>query len=184
MKKYLIAAMVAVMCVAFAACGDSTESEEPTTEAPTEVEAPAADESSGPQYTDISYVKEITSSTGFDMEVYSVTLTPEGEVYLRAQGDLAEAIGWEKKIAVGVHDIYVEEFGNGGFYSILMIRDDKTVTAVNTSKLRNEKTVELINNVGSYQDVSAIEAETTEDAHVINAVLANGDKYLLDPYLE
>ena len=180
MKRLLMALLIAIMCLAFAGCGDSAGSEE-ATEPETTTEAAQAD---APEYTDYSFVKEITSDTGFDMDVVSVGLTPEGEVIMRTQGDLAAALGEQVKVAVGVKDIYVEPFGNGGFYSILMIRTDRTVSAVNTSKLYAEKEKEILNNVGGYQDVSAIESEQTEDAFIINAVLANGDKYMLDPYLK
>ena len=65
-----------------------------------------------------------------------------------------------------------------------MIRMDDTVTAVNTSKLREDKEVELMDNLGEFKDVSSIEGEQTEDASVIYAFMANGDKEMLDPYLK
>ena len=186
MKKYLLAAIVAVMILAFAGCGDSADTEEATepetTTAAEETTAPT--EPTGPQYTEFSYVKEFKSDLGFDMEVYSVSLTPENDVIMRTQGELAETLGWETQIAEGVKDLYVLPFGNGGFYSILMIRMDDTVTAVNTSKLREDKEVELMDNLGEFKDVSSIEGEQTEDASVIYAFMANGDKEMLDPYLK
>ena len=37
---------------------------------------------------------------------------------------------------------------------------------------------------GGYQDVVTVEGETTIDTMLINAVMSNGDKYPLDPYLK
>ena len=182
MKKLLMAALVAAMCMAFAACGDSGESADvETTAAETTT---AATEASGPDYKDISYVKEIESSMNFNMDVHSVTLTPEGDVVMRAAGDLAQAQGWQFQIASGVKDIYVEEFGNGGFYSVILLRDDNTVSAVNTSKIIEDKEVEIMDNLGGYQDVTNVKGEKTEDASVVYVYMSNGDKYLLDEYLK
>jgi hypothetical protein len=61
---------------------------------------------------------------------------------------------------------------------------DDTVTAVNTSKLREDKEVELMDNLGEFKDVSSIEGEQTEDASVIYAFMSNGGKEMLDPYLK
>ena len=182
MKKLLIAMIMVVMCLAFAGCGDSSSGEEPAE--PETTAATEAEQSAEPEYVEYSFVKEITSDTGFDMDVMSVGLTPEGDVIMRTQGDLAASLGEQVKVATGVKDIYVEPFGNGGYYSILMIRQDRTVSAVNTSKLIGEKETEILNNLGGYQDVSAIESVIDFDAFTINAVLANGDKYMLDPYLK
>ena len=41
-----------------------------------------------------------------------------------------------------------------------------------------------MDNLGGYQDVVTVEGETTVDAMLINAVMSNGDKYPLDPYLK
>jgi hypothetical protein len=137
------------------------------------------------EYKDYSHVKEITGpSYEFNMDINTVGLTPEGDVILKTEGDLAAAVGWQPTIASGVKDIYAKPFGNGGFYSILMLKEDGTVSAVNTAKLRDENVIEIMDNLGGYQDVVTVEGETTVDAMLINAVMSNGDKYPLDPYLK
>ena len=182
MKRLFIAMLMVVMCFFFVGCGDSTSTEEttqPETTEATEETQPA------PEYTDYSHVKEITGpSYEFNMDINTVGLTPEGDVILRTEGDLAAAVGWQPTIASGVKDIYVKPFGNGGFYSILMLKEDGTVSAVNTAKLRDENVIEIMDNLGGYQDVVTVEGETTVDANLINAVMSNGDKYPLDPYLK
>ena len=55
---------------------------------------------------------------------------------------------------------------------------------VNASALINDKTVEVIDKLGGYEDVSSIESVQDVDAYGINAVMENGDKFPLDPYLK
>ena len=174
---------ITVICLGLAGCGGSgTEGNEAAqTETTETTEATTAQ---SPQYTDFSYVKEISSQTGYGMDVNAVLLTPEGETIMRTQGELGEAAGWEVKLADEVSDIYVEPFGNGGFYAILMIKTDGTVSEVNASALINDKTVEVIDKLGGYEDVSSIESVQDVDAYGINAVMENGDKFPLDPYLK
>ena len=185
MKRLFIAMLMVVMCLSFAGCGGSASTEETTQPETTEATEATEETQPAPEYTDYSHVKEITGpSYEFNMPINTVGLTPDGDVILRTEGDLAAAVGWQPTIASGVKDIYVIPFGNGGFYSILMLKEDGTVSAVNTAKLRDENAIEIMDNLGGYQDVVTVEGETTIDAKEINAVMSNGDKYPLDPYLK
>ena len=188
MKKLFIAMLMVGMCFLFAGCGNSTSTEEtaqPETMEATEATEETEETQPAPEYTDYSHVKEIAGpSYEFNMDISTVGLTPEGDVILITEGDLAAAVGRQPTIASGVKDIYVKPFGNGGFYSILMLKEDGTVSAVNTAKLRDENVIEIMDNLGGYQDVVTVEGETTVDAMLINAVMSNGDKYPLDPYLK
>jgi len=179
---------ITMICLGLAGCGGSGTEGNEATEETTVTEEPVATEEATttqtPQYTDFSYVKEISSQTGYGMDVNAVLLTPEGETIMRTQGELGEAAGWEVKLADEVSDIYVEPFGNGGFYAILMIKTDGTVSEVNASALINDKTVEVIDKLGGYEDVSSIESVQDVDAYGINVVMENGDKFPLDPYLK
>ena len=176
---------ITVICLGLAGCGGSgTEGNEAAQTETAQTETTEATTAQSPQYTDFSYVKEISSQTGYGMDVNAVLLTPEGETIMRTQGELGEAAGWEVKLADEVSDIYVEPFGNGGFYAILMIKTDGTVSEVNASALINDKTVEVIDKLGGYEDVSSIESVQDVDAYGINAVMENGDKFPLDPYLK
>ena len=171
MKKLLTAVIVMILCFAFTGCGGSTSTEETTQPETTEA---TGETQPAPEYKDYSHVKEITGpSYEFNMDINTVGLTPEGDVILKTEGDLAAAVGWQPK-----------PFGNGGFYSILMLKEDGTVSAVNTAKLRDENVIEIMDNLGGYQDVVTVEGDTTVDACVVNAVMSNGDKYPLDPYLK
>ena len=183
MKKWIAFLLGLTMVLAFTACGDSgentTETTAEETTAAVETEAPDEPETSG-----ISTSKEFTSDIGFNMEVPSVALTPEGQVIMRTEGDLEKAVGSEVPLAEGVTNLYVEPFGNGVFYSIMMIKEDKTVSAVNSTVLMNDKKVEIMDKLGGYEDVVRVEPVQSADAHTINVVMGNGDAYPLDPYLK
>ena len=118
------------------------------------------------------------------MEVTLIALTTEGDVIMQTEGELADAIGEQVMIASGMKDAYVEPFGNGGFYTILMIKENGTVSAVNMMKLREEKSVEVMDNLGGLEDVVSIEGDVTVDAHVVYAIQGSGERTMLDPYLQ
>ena len=187
MKKTVIVTIIMafVLVMSLAACGGSDSTEE-ATEATEETVATeeATTAAPTPEYTDFSYVKEISSETGFGMDVNAVLLTPEGTAVMRTEGELGQAVGWEVKLADGVSDIYVEPCGNGGFYAILLLKPEGTVSEVNASALINDKKVEIIDKLGGFDDVKLIEGVKDEDAFGINAVMSNGDKEPLDEYLK
>lgn len=184
MKRWIAFVLSLSMALALSACGGSTDNTEETaapetTTTATQTEAPDTAESSP-----ISATKEFTSDTGFNMDVSYVALTPDGQVIMHTRGDLAKAVGSEVVLADGITNLYVEPFGNGGYYTILMIRNDGTVSAVNSTTLLTGKTVEIMDKLGGYQDVIRIEPTQDPDAHTVNAVMGNGDAYPLDPYLK
>ena len=186
MKKIIITLIMAfVLVMSRAACGGNDPSEEATSDTTEEIAAEEAmTAGQTPEYTDFSYVKELSSETGFGMDVNAVLLTPEGRAVMRTEGELGQAIGWEVELADGVSDIYVEPFGNGGFYAILLLKPEGTVSEVNASALINDKKVEIIDRLGAFNDVKLIEGVKEEDAYSINAILSNGDKEPLDEYLK
>lgn len=55
---------------------------------------------------------------------------------------------------------------------------------VNTTKLRDEKTIEILDNIANLQDVVSIEGTIEDDAYVIYAIDSNGERTMLDPYLQ
>ena len=189
-KRILVAAISIVMAFVFAACasnGPATE-EETTAPAAEEEEAAPVEETASPaptpEYTNFSYVMEVSSETGFGMDVNSVLLTPEGQAVMRTEGELGEQVGWEVQIGDGVKDIFVEPFGDEGLFAIIMVKEDGTVSEVNASALVNELTVEVQDNLGGYEDVQSIESVQSADSYSVNAVSSSGDELPLDEYLK
>ncbi len=189
-KRIIIAAIAIVTAFVFAACGSDGPATEEETTAPVaeEEEATPVEETASPaptpEYTNFSYVVEVSSETGFGMNVNSVLLTPEGEAVMRTEGELGEQVGWEVQIGGGVKDIYVEPFGDEGLYAIIMVKEDGTVSEVNTSALVNELKVEVQDNLGGYEDVQSIESVQSANSYSINAISSGGDEFPLDSYLK
>lgn len=113
----------------------------------------------------------------------SVRLMDNGDLIAETEDELESTPGEEVKIADHVKDVYLLPFGNGGFRSLLFIREDGTVSAVNATELIVNKKLEIMDNLGGYLEVASLEGKADEDAHVIEVVMENGDHYLLDPYL-
>ena len=178
MKKIIIAMLIMTMSLlAFAGCGSGTEEERETT-------ATVSTIINELQFEDYDYVKTIECDLGPDISISEVGLSTEGEVIARIDSDLANKYAPVDVLAIGVKDLYVEEFGNGGYSTVVMIKEDGTVSALNISKLYEDKVVEVMDNLGGYQDVVSVEGTMDVDAHLINVVTSNGEKYLLDPYLQ
>ena len=189
-KRIFIAVFAIVMAFVFAACGSGgSTTEEKSSASVTEKEESAAVEETAsavptPEYTNFSYVVEISSEVGFGMDVNSVLLTPEGEAVMRTEGKLGEQVGWEVQIGDGVKNIYVEPFGDKGLYAIIMVKKDGTVSEVNASALVNELKVEVQDNLGGYEDVQSIKSVQSADSYSVNAISSSGDKFPLDEYLK
>lgn len=129
-------------------------------------------------------IKDVDKNRGnvLPLGIESVKLLKSGRVLIKPT-DKAIADG-EFSIADNAKEIYIFEFGNAGYRSIMFIKNDGTVSAVNASKLIKNKKIEIINNLGKYTNVKSIEQGKDQSGQVINAVLTNGKKYMLDKYIK
>ena len=108
----------------------------------------------------------------------------DGTLILETDGELEKAAGEEITIASDATDVFVLPFGNGGFRSVIFLREDGSVSALNTSSLINDHNIDVMDQLGGYTDVKTLESAQDEDAFGINAVMNSGDKFPLDPYLK
>ena len=90
----------------------------------------------------------------------------------------------EVTVSLNVKDIYILPFGNGGYRSIIFLKNDGTVSIVNASALIENKKIEVLDNIGGYTNVVSIEQEKDSSGSLINVVLESGEKYLLDGYIK
>ena len=90
----------------------------------------------------------------------------------------------ELTVSINVKNIYILPFGNGGYRSIIFLKNDGTVSIVNAEALIKDKKIEVLDNVGGYTNVVSIEQEKDIDGSLINVVLESGEKYLLDSYIK
>lgn len=108
-----------------------------------------------------------------------IKLAKSGNLYIETD-DILEHLGDDILIAANVQDVYLLPFGNAGYRTIIFIRYDKTVSAVNTTELVTNKNIEILDNLGNYNDVKSVESEN----NLIYITLENGKKYQLDEYLK
>ena len=132
----------------------------------------------------IKEINDIDANLGYNLPlgIDTVKLMSSGKVII-VPNDKNIGMG-ELTVTTNARDIYVLPFGNGGYRSILFIKNNNTVSAVNASSLIQNKRVEIMNNLGGYTNVKSIESETDNYASVINVVLDSGEKYLLDKYIK
>ena len=159
-------------CVLFllAGCGSSGEEAEST-----EPEAAVAK-----VITDIDDDLGMNLPLGLD----NIRLLEDGTLILETDDALEDAVGEEITVASDAEDVFVVPFGNGGYRSVVFIREDGSVSALNTAALINDLDIEVMDNLGGYEDVKTIESVQDPEASLVNAVMNNGDAFLLDPYLK
>lgn len=112
----------------------------------------------------------------------SVKLMSSGKVVLVTSNN--NIPNEELTVSLNVKDIYILPFGNGGYRSIIFLKNDGTVSIVNAEALIEDKKIEVIDNIGGYTNVVSIEQEKDFDGSLINVVLESGEKFLLDGYIK
>lgn len=186
MKRITLMAVISMMFLFLCAgCGGSAGTGEDTSEPAdvTETQEPAQQTDAKAvkkQITDIDETEEPFVPLGLD----SVQLLEDGTLILETDGELEKAAGEEITITSDATDVFVLPFGNGGFRSVIFLREDGSVSALNTSSLINDHNIDVMDQLGGYTDVKTLESAQDEDAFGINAVMNSGDKFPLDPYLK
>ena len=79
-----------------------------------------------------------------------------------------------------VSDIYVVDYGNGGYRTIIALMKDGTVSAVNGRALVEDHIFAVLDTVGGRDDFTSIETETEEDGTTITAITEDGESVVLD----
>lgn len=108
-----------------------------------------------------------------------IKLAESGNLYIETD-DILEHLGDDILIAAGVKDVYLLPFGNAGYRAIIFIKNDKTVSAVNTTELVTNKNIEVLDNLGNYNNVKSVKSEN----NLIHVTLEDGKTLPLDEYLK
>ena len=129
-------------------------------------------------------IKNIDTNLGHNLPlgVDSVKLMSSGKVILVTSNE--NTPNEELTVSLDVKDIYIFTFGNGGYRSILFLKNDGTVSAVNASALIESKKIEIMDNIGNYNNIEKIESVQGPDASSIRAITTSGEKVLLDGYIK
>ncbi len=90
----------------------------------------------------------------------------------------------ELTVGINVKNIYMFPFGNGGYRSIMFLKNDGTVSALNASVLIENQKIEIMDNIGNYNNIEDIESVQGSDASFIRAKTTSGEKIILDEYIK
>lgn len=129
-------------------------------------------------------IKNIDENLKYELPlgIDSIKLMKSGKVILVTSNDTISKE--ETTISLNVKDIYIFTFGNGGYRSVLLLKNDGTVSALNSSTLIENKQIEIIDNLGNLTNVTYIKQEKDMESRLIYAVLENGKEEMLDEYLK
>lgn len=124
------------------------------------------------------------------LNITSVEIRENKDAYLNLSNDLANEYGKNYKILTNVTSAYVMNFANGGYRSIIFLKENGNLTAISAQGLIDGE-IKFITNFGNIKNiVSIIQTfepgdETGEGSYwSVTALDINGNKYLLDSYLE
>ncbi len=126
-------------------------------------------------------IQDIDKDLKYDLPlgIDSVKLMKSGKLIIVPNNKaLAEN---EQVVAENVNKVYLFTFGNGGYRTIIFIKNDKTVSSINASSLIENKKIVIDNNLGNLTDVESIKQD---DDFLIYAVLSNKEEKMLDGYIK
>ena len=129
-------------------------------------------------------IKNIDENLQYEIPlgIDSIKLMKSGKVILITSND--KITKEETTISIDVKDIYIFTFGNGGYRCVLLLKNDGTISALNSSALIENKQLEVIDNLGNLTNVSYIKQKQDMEGILIYAVLEDGKEEMLDGYLK
>lgn len=133
----------------------------------------------------IKEIKDIDTNLNYELPLGldSVKLMSSGKAIL-VETNNNNMPSEELTVSLNVKDIYIFPFGNGGYRSIIFLKNDGTISIVNSSALIENKRIEVLDNIGNYTNVISIKQEKDPSGTLINAVLESGEKLPIDGYLK
>ena len=129
-------------------------------------------------------LKDIDKNLKYEVPlgIDSIKLMESGKVILVTSND--NITKEETTISINVKEIYIFTYGNGGYRCILLLKNDGTISALNSSALIENKQIEVMNNLGNLTNVSYIKQTKDMESYLIYAVLEDGTEQMLDEYLK
>ena len=129
-------------------------------------------------------IKNIDENIKYEIPlgIDSIKLMKSGKVILVTSSD--KITEEETTVSLGVKEVYIYIFGNGGYRSVIFLKNDGTVSALNSSALIENNQIEVMDNLGGFTNVSYIKQVKTSDAFAVYVVLETGEEFMLDEYLK
>ena len=190
MKRFygILAALIMalVLMMSMTACGGNEGAAD--TSAPEET-AGQEEEQPAETRTVVKTIEGVDEDLGsrLPLMIDSITLYDDGTVAVIPLDELKknEIKGDEEAVypfeeSGEVSDIYVVDYGNGGYRTIIALMKDGTVSAVNGRALVEDHIFAVLDTVGGRDDFTSIETETEEDGTTITAITEDGESVVLD----
>lgn len=182
----LILALAVMVCMT--ACGSKQEEEEAAGTGDTEaVETEPEEETETREV--VKTIDGIDEDLGprLPLMIESVTLYDDGTVAVVPLDELKKNEIKDDATAVypfeesgEVSDVYVVDYGNGGYRTIIALMSDGTISAVNGRALVEDHIFAVMDTVAGRDNFVYIEPMTEEDGSTIVAYTDDGDSVVLD----
>lgn len=119
-----------------------------------------------------------------ELGIGSITINNNGDVELGLTDEsLSTKYGRNYKLMSNVLTADVLECGNGGFRSIIFIKEDGTLAAIDAFTLINNKEIKLITDFGNAKNIIDVIQTSEFNAMTIKAIDIYGNVYDLTNYL-
>ena len=192
-KSIIALMLVMAMMICMTACGGSKEeSEQADTVNETQTE-----ESAEPEAEEEELPEVVKTIEGIDDEenlkyreplmIDSITLYDDGTVAIVPTEELrkneikddAEAV-YPFEESGKVKDVWVVDYGNGGYRTIIALLKDGSISAVNGRALVEDHIFAVMDNVANRDTFTSVENRTDEDASSIVGITEDGEEVILD----
>lgn len=187
-KKILALMLALVMMISMTACKGSGDEEAADT-----ADSGTGTEETAPVEEPLEVIKTIEGvdedlGPRLPLMIDSITLYEDGSVAIIPTEDLKKnEIPNDDQDAVypfeesgKVSDIYVVDYGNGGYRTIIALMKDGSISAVNGRALVEDHIFAVMDNVANRDNFKSVENKTDEDASSIIGITDDGEEVLLD----
>ena len=188
--RTLIAFLMAlILALSFAACSrDEEEPEDTGTDAVTEENAEPEEEPAETKEV-VKTIEGVDEDLGprLPLMIDSIILYDDGSLAVIPTDELrkneikddAEAV-YPFEESGSVADIYVVDYGNGGYRTLIALMDDGSISAVNGRALVEDHIFAVMDNVAGRDNFVSVENVTDESASCIIGITEDGEEVVLD----
>ena len=189
-KKIIALILALVMMICMTACKDANEEASSDSSTATVEQNTSDGEEAAETVGVVKTIEGIDEDLGprLPLMIDSIVLYEDGSVAIIPTEDLkkneipnddADAV-YPFEESGEVADIYVMDYGNGGYRTIVALLKDGTISAVNGRALVEDHIFAIMDDVANKENFVSVENRKDEDASSIVATTDEGDEVILD----